>query len=85
MKDLSKIIKEFEKFPYKSYETMRPKNEPTDSYFYPARYLEKCMMRASSLNLNIYPERTEMTGTKHITNLHVCSTKKSEPEELLVD
>ena len=30
-KDLSKIIREFDKLPYKSYERMRPHNEPTDS------------------------------------------------------
>ena len=33
-KELSKIIREFYKLPYKSYERMRPKHEPTDSYFY---------------------------------------------------
>ena len=31
MKELSKIIREFEKLPYKSYERRRPKHEPTDS------------------------------------------------------
>ena len=30
-KDLSKIIREFEKLPYASYEKKRPKYEPTDS------------------------------------------------------
>ena len=30
-KEFSKIIWEFEKFPYKSYEKKRPKHEPTDS------------------------------------------------------
>ena len=30
-KDLSNIIREFEKFPYESYERNRPKHEPTDS------------------------------------------------------
>ena len=33
MKDLSMIIKEFEKLPYKGYVWKRPKHEPTDSYF----------------------------------------------------
>ena len=36
-KDLSKIIREFEKFEILSSETKRPKHEPTDSYFYLAR------------------------------------------------
>ena len=30
-KNLSKIIKEFKKLPYKSYEKKMPKHEPTDS------------------------------------------------------
>ena len=33
-KDLSKIIREFEKLSYEIYEKKRPKYEPTDSYFY---------------------------------------------------
>ena len=37
MKELSKIIREFEKLPYKIYDRMRPKHEPTDSYLYLAR------------------------------------------------
>ena len=38
-KDLSKIIKEFEKFEKLPYEKKRPKHEPTDSYFNLARQL----------------------------------------------
>ena len=33
-KDLSQIIREFEKSPYESYERNRTKHEPTESYFY---------------------------------------------------
>ena len=54
MKYLSKIIREFEKLPYKSYERRRTKHDPTDSYFYPARQIVKCMMRADALNLYVY-------------------------------
>ena len=36
-KDLSKIIREFEKFEKLPYEKKRPKHEPTGSYFYLAR------------------------------------------------
>ena len=43
-KDLSKMIREFEKLPYESYNRKRPRHEPTDRYFYLARHLEKCMM-----------------------------------------
>ena len=40
-KDLSNIIRKFEKLPYESYDRKRPKHEPTDSYFYPARKICK--------------------------------------------
>ena len=72
MKDFSKIIREFEKMPYRSYERRRTKHEPTDSYFYLAIHIAKCMMRADALNLMVYPVRTEITGTKNIPILHVC-------------
>ena len=56
-KDLSKISREFQKVPYESYEKKRPKHEPTDSYFYLAIQLVKCMMRSDALNLHIYHVR----------------------------
>ena len=74
MKDHSNIIRKFEKLTYKSFERRRLKHEPTDSYFYLARQLAKCTMRADTLNSHVYPVRTEMTGTKQIPILHVCST-----------
>ena len=43
-KDLSKIIRDFEKLTYGSYDENRPKHEPFNSYFYLARQFEKCMM-----------------------------------------
>ena len=49
-KDLSKIIREFEKFEKLPSEKKRHKHEPTDSYFYLAIQLAKCMMRADILN-----------------------------------
>ena len=42
-KDLSKIIKEFDKLPYESYDKKRPKHELTGSYFYPVRQPAKCI------------------------------------------
>ena len=50
MKDILKIIKEFEKSSYKGYVRKRTKHEPTDNYFYLARQLDKCMVRADELN-----------------------------------
>ena len=63
---------------YESYEKKRPKHETTENYFYPARQLVKCMMRAYDLNFDNYSVITEMTGTKQIPTLHVCSPDKSE-------
>ena len=39
--NLSKIIREFDKLPYKSYERRRPNHEPTECYFYLARQIVK--------------------------------------------
>ena len=61
-KDLSKIIKEFAKFEILSYDKKRPKHEPTGSYFYLARQLAKCMIRADPLNWHNYGGYTEMTA-----------------------
>ena len=41
MKDHSKIIMDFDKLLYKSYESKRNTHDPTDSYFYLARQLCK--------------------------------------------
>ena len=85
MKEISRIIREFDKFPYKCYKRRRIKQEPTDSYFCQAIQLVKCMMRADALNLHVYPVRMEMTGMKQIPVSHVCLTDKSESEEFLVE
>ena len=79
-KDLSKIIKEFDKLPHQSYEKKRPKYEPTDRYFYLARQIAKCMMRADAINSHVYPVRTEMTAP----SLHVCSTDKDESKGIIM-
>ena len=75
-----KIIKEFEKLPYESYEKKRHKHEPTDSYFNLTRQLEKCMMRADALNLHVYPVRTEITDL----SLHVYSTDEDESKGIII-
>ena len=84
MKNLSKIIREFEELSYKGYERRRPKHDPTDSYFYLARQLANFMTISGALNSHVYPVRTEMTSMKHILISHDCSTEKSKSEELLV-
>ena len=82
-KDFSKIITEFEKLPQGSYDKKRPKHEPTDRYFYPARHLAKCMMRSDPLNSENYPVRTEMTDIKQIPTSHICSFDESKLNEFL--
>ena len=77
-KNLSEIIKEFDKLPYQTYERRRPKHEPTNSYFYLARKLVKCMMKSDALNSHVYPVRTDINTIKQIPILHACSTYKSE-------
>ena len=46
--NISRIIKEFEKFPYEGYVRKRSKHVPTDIYVYLARQLAKYMMRLNS-------------------------------------
>ena len=73
-KDLSKIIREFEKFEKLPYEKKRPKYEPNDRYFYLARQLAKCMMRSDTLNWHDYGGHTEMTAP----SLNIYSTDEDE-------
>ena len=55
MKDLSKIIKNFEILYHEGCVWKRTKHEPTDSSFYLARHLANYMMRYDALNLHIDP------------------------------
>ena len=84
-KDLSKIVREFEKSPSESYDRKRPKHEHTDSYFYLAIQLAKCMTRSDALNLHVYPVITEMNGTQQILTSHVYSMDESELRNFPVD
>ena len=45
-----RLLRKFEKFEKLPYEKKRPKHEPTESYFYLAREIAKCMMRSDKLN-----------------------------------
>ena len=49
-KDISKIIKKFEKIEKLPYDKKRPEYEPTDSYFHLETQLAKCMMISDNLN-----------------------------------
>ena len=83
MKDISKIIKEFENLSCKVYVRERPKHELNVSYFYLARQLANCVMRADSFNLNVEPVRTEMDGTQQIMIWHDCDSDDSKSKVIL--
>ena len=61
LKDISKIIKEFEALPCEGYMMKKFKHTPTGSCFYLARKIEKCMM---IFNLRAGPVRMQTTNTK---------------------
>ena len=78
MKYLSKLSRSLKSYLIKGYVRKRPKHEPTDSYFYLARYIAKCMMISDALNFHVEPVNTEMTGMKHILTSHVCDLDESK-------
>ena len=53
-KDLSKIIREFERFEKLPYEKKRLKHEPTENYFNLAIQIVKCMVISDTLNWQDY-------------------------------
>ena len=53
MKDLSNFIREFENLPHEIYERRSTKHETNYSYFYLARNLAECMMRADALKSHV--------------------------------
>ena len=61
-KDISKIIKDFEKIEKLPCEKNRTKHEPTESYLHLARQLAKCMMRSDNLNWHDHGGYTKMTA-----------------------
>ena len=79
-KELSKIIREFEKFEKLHSENKSPKHEPTDSYFYLARHLAKCMMRSDTLNWHNYGGYKEMIAPSS----NVYTTDRDESKRIIV-
>ena len=79
-KDLSKIIREFEKFGKLPYEKKRNKHEPTDSYFYLSRQLDKCMLISDTLDWHGYGGYTKITALC----LNIYSTDEDESKRIIV-
>ena len=64
-KDLSKIIKEFEKIGKVPYVKIIPKHDPTSRYYHIVRCIAECMMRYDEHNWHLhgsYAEETDMQG-----------------------
>ena len=75
-KDLSKIIKEFEKIGKVPYVKRISKHEPTPSYFHLVRQLAKCMMRSDELNRHVHGSYVEKTSPS--SNVNFTDEDKSK-------
>ena len=80
LEDLSKIIREFDKFDKLPYEKKRPKHESTDSYFYLAIYISRFMMISDTLDWHDCGSYTEMTAPSS----NVYSTNEDESKRIIV-
>ena len=70
-KDLSKIIKEFEKIGKVPYVKRIPKNEPTSIYHGLVRCIAKFMMRSDEHNRHVhssYEEETDPSSNVNVTD-----------------
>ena len=79
-KDLSKIIKEFEKIGKLPYEKRIPKHVPTPSYFHLVRQLDKCMIRSDQINRHDHGSYAEKTAPSSNVNV----TEEDESKEIIV-
>ena len=71
MKDLSKIIKEFEKIVRVPYVKMIPKHEPTWSYYHLVGCIAEFMLRYDDYNHHVhvgYAEETALSSNVNDTN-----------------
>ena len=79
-KDISKIIKEFEKIGKLPYQKNMPKHEPTPSCFNLVMQLAKCMMRYDELNQHVHSSYTGKTAP----SLNVNGTDEDKSNEIIV-
>ena len=79
-KDLSKIIKEFEKIGRLPYEKSIFKHEPTPSYFRLVRQLAKCMMRYDQINRHGHSSYAEKIAPSSNVNV----TDEDESKEIIL-
>ena len=70
-KELSEIIKEFEKIGRVPYVKRIPKHDPTFSYFHLVRCITECMMRYDEHNWHVhgsYAEETALSSNFNVTD-----------------
>ena len=79
-KDLSKIIKDFEKIGKMPYEKRNPKHEPTPRYFHLVRQLAKFMMISDELNRHVHGSYAENSAP----SLNFNVTDEDELKEIIV-
>ena len=72
LKDISKIINQFEGFHFEGFVRKSYKHVPNESYFYKAIQLSKCMMR---FNMRVLPVRMQMTNTQKRNNYKISTQK----------
>ena len=80
MKDLSNIIKEFEKIVKVPYVKIIPKHEPTSSYYHLVRCIAECMMRSDERNRHVHGSYAEETAPSSNVN----DTDEEKSKEIIV-
>ena len=75
-KDLSEIIKEFEKIGKVPYLKRIPKHEPTSSYYHLVRCIVECMMRSDEHNRHVHGSYAEETAPSLNVNVTTRTNKK---------
>ena len=80
MKDLSNIIKEFEKIVKVPYVKRIPKHEPTSSYYHLVRCISECMMISDEYNRHVHGSYAEETAP----SLNVNDTDEDISKENIV-
>ena len=68
MKNLSNIIKEFEKIVKVPYVNRIPKHAPTSSYYHLVGCIAECMMRYDEYNWNVHDSYAEETAPSSNSN-----------------
>ena len=80
MKDLSNIIKKFEKIIKVPYVKRIPKHDPTSSYYHLVGCIAECMLRCGEDNQNVHGGYTEETAPSSNVN----DTDEDESKEFIL-